>query len=78
MNKIYIENKIVGPRSNKMETKIQNDGKNDHCMDTQHVQSMDGLRESLTGLQELLRGDAYKKQDGPIPMGSGQRPAENK
>ena len=71
-------NKMTGPRSNKTETKTQNDGKNDHCLDTQHLQPVDGLREGLTGMQELLCRDADKKQDGPITMGYGQRTTENK
>lgn len=45
---------------------------NDHCLDGSHLQSVDGLPESIGRVQELLRRNTHKKQDGPESMGKSE------
>lgn len=45
---------------------------NDNCMDRSHVQPLDGVPESFGRVQELLRRNAYKKQNGPESVGQSQ------
>lgn len=45
---------------------------NDHCLDGSHIQSVDGVPESFGRMQELLRRNTYKKQDGPEFVGQSQ------